>query len=125
MSTGTPRHHGLYEHRSQPLLPRPLFARRVGRHAAVALLLVLASLAAGTGGYRFIGGLSWVDAFLNAAMILGGMGAMSELLTSAAKVFAALYALYAGIVFLAVFAVLLAPFAHRLLHSLHVDEGGD
>ncbi|HEY6102607.1 MAG TPA: hypothetical protein VI007_05200 [bacterium] len=111
-----------YEHRSDPLLPRSRFFHRVGAHALVALGFVVFSLAIGILGYHFIARFSWIDALLNAAMILGGMGEVSELGTRAGKLFASFYALYAGVAFLAVAAVLIAPFAHRLLHRLHLED---
>jgi len=122
MTRQHPRKIFQYEHRSQPVLPRHLFMQRIIFHLLLALSLVLLSLAAGVLGYRFLAGLSWIDALLNAAMILGGMGPVNALSTTGGKVFASLYALYAGVAFLAVAAVLVAPFAHRLLHSLHLEE---
>ena len=111
-----------YEHRSQPVLPRSLFIRRIISHVFLALAVVAASLAVGVVGYRFFAGLSWIDALMNAAMILGGMGPVNELSTDTGKLFASFYALYAGVAFLAIAAVLIAPFAHRLLHRLHLED---
>jgi len=123
-STNPERHLLIYEHRSQPILPRRQFLRRIAYHALVAVAVVTVSLVIGVLGYRYLAGFSWLDALLNAAMILGGMGPVDPLATTAGKVFASLYALYAGVAFLAVAAVLVAPFAHRLLHSLHLEGGG-
>jgi len=111
-----------YEHRSQPVLPRSLFIRRIFYHVVLALTVVSASLGIGVLGYRFFAGLSWIDALMNAAMILGGMGPVNELSTDSGKLFASFYALYAGVAFLTIAAVLTAPFAHRLLHSLHLED---
>jgi hypothetical protein len=111
-----------YEHRSQPVIPRRTFLRRILYHALLALAVVSVSLVLGVLGYRFLAGLSWIDALMNAAMILGGMGPVNEIATISGKLFASFYALYAGVAFLAVAAVLIAPFAHRLLHSLHLDD---
>lgn len=111
-----------YEHRSEPLLPRHLFIRRIFIHAALVIAFVWLSIALGVLGFHLLGELSWMDAFLNAAMLLGGMGLVSELATAGGKIFASLYALYAGIAFLTVAAVLIAPFAHRFLHGLHLEE---
>lgn len=111
-----------YEHSSQPVLELPQFIRRIFAHVGIAAGLVAASLAIGVAGYHFLAGLSWIDAFVNASMILGGMGPVAEIPGEPGKIFAALYALYSGIAFLAVSAVLIAPFAHRLLHRLHLDE---
>jgi hypothetical protein len=104
------------------MLPRKLFIGRVVSHGLVALTVVTMSLAIGILGYRFIARLSWIDALLNATMILGGMGPVNELPTGGAKLFASFYALYSGVAFLAIAAVLIAPFVHRLLHSLHLED---
>ena len=112
----------VYEHRSEPLLPRRLFLRRIFVHAALVLVFVWLSIAIGVIGFRLLADLSWMDAFLNAALLLGGMGLVSELDTGAGKLFASLYALFAGLAFLTVAAVLIAPFAHRFLHGLHLED---
>lgn len=111
-----------YEHSSQPVLERPQFIRRIFAHVGIAAGLVAASPAIGVAGFHFLARLSWIDAFVNASMILGGMGPVAEIPGEPGKIFAALYAPYSGIAFLAVSAVLIAPFAHRLLHRLHLDE---
>jgi hypothetical protein len=115
----------LYEHRSQPLLPRKLFLRRLLTHVGVALVVLAASLAVGVLGYRLLEHLTWIDSLLNASMILGGMGQISPITTDAGKIFASAYALFSGGVFLAVASILIAPIAHRLLHRLHLDEEDD
>ena len=79
-------------------------------------------LIVGVFGYHWIAGLNWLDSLLNASMILGGMGPVDVLHTSAAKLFASFYALFSGLVFISMSGILLAPFAHRLLHLLHGDE---
>ena len=112
----------MYEAKTQPLLARAAFARRLALHAALALALVVLSLGAGMAGYMLTERMSALDAFVNAAMLLGGMGPVNPLQTDAGKLFAGLYALYAGLVFLAVAGLLLAPFAHRLLHRFHWDS---
>lgn len=104
------------------MLPNPLFLGRIASHAALALGLLGLSLAMGVLGYRYLAGLPWIDALLNAAMILGGMGPVGNIDSTAGKLFASLYALYCGVAFLAISAVLIAPFAHRLLHRFHLDE---
>jgi hypothetical protein len=111
----------MFEHRRQPLLPRPEFARRLARSFVVFALLVGASLALGTVGYHTLARLSWVDALLNAAMILTGMGPVSPLPDTPAKLFAAAYALFSGVVFLVACGVVLAPVVHRFLHRFHVE----
>jgi hypothetical protein len=112
----------MYEHRTEPLLTRAQFARRLLRHGGVAALLVGLSLAVGTVGYHITAGLPWLDALLNAVMILTGMGPVAPLQSPAAKLFAMAFALYAGVVFLAVTGIMLAPVAHRILHWLHLDD---
>lgn len=111
-----------YEHRSQPVLPVRLFIRRIIDHVLLALTLVTVSLAMGVAGYHFLAGLTWIDALMNAAMILGGMGPVNDISSVPGKLFATVYALYAGIAFLAIASVLIAPFAHRLLHRLHLED---
>ena len=109
----------MYEHRRTRPLPRRLFAVRMAGHFAVAAVLVALSLFAGMWGYEHYEQLKWRDAFLNAAMLLGGMGPVDDPKTDAGKLFAGFYALYAGLVFLIVAGVLLAPVVHRVLHRLH------
>ena len=115
----------MFEHRSQPLLPRPLWLRRLARSTALAGAIVVAGLGIGMLGYHYAGGLAWLDATLNAAMILAGMGPVDRLETSAAKLFAIGYALFSGIVFLGSAAVLVAPWIHRLLHIVHAEVEDD
>lgn len=112
----------MYEPRTHPLLNRIEFSRRVARHAFVALLVLGIGLGIGVFGYHYLGHLSWLDALLNASMILSGMGPVDPLVTPAAKLFASFYALFSGLAFVAVASVLLAPFLHRILHRLHMDE---
>jgi hypothetical protein len=110
----------MYETRYEPLLPIKLFIRRFLIHASVALGIIVGSLAIGILGYHGFEGLSWLDSLLNASMILGGMGPVNALHTTAGKWFASFYALFAGMIFLVVAGVLVAPVAHRLLHHLHL-----
>jgi hypothetical protein len=110
-----------YEHRSQPLLPRRQFLRRLAFHALAAAAVVAGSLGLGVLGYHVFEGLPWLDALLNASMILAGMGPVDTLHSSAAKVFASFYALFSGVVFLVTAGLLVAPVAHRLLHALHLE----
>ncbi len=114
-----------YEHRSQPLLPRMAFFRRVILHAAISLGVILGSLVIGILGYHFLDGLSWVDSLVNASMILGGMGPVDPLKNPAAKVFASFYALYSGMVFLVAAGLIFAPVFHRLLHRFHLETEPD
>jgi hypothetical protein len=115
----------MFEHRQQPLLPRRAFVRRVGRSAFVSALLLGGSLGVGVLGYRFTAGLDWIDALLNASMILTGMGPVSPLYNTGAKLFASFYALFSGVVFIASMGLVIAPVAHRLLHRLHLEAAQD
>jgi hypothetical protein len=111
----------MYERRNQPLLPRARFIRRELRHAGIASGIVLGSLALGILGYHLLEDLSWIDALVNAAMLLGGMGPVNDPRTTAGKLFASFYALYAGIVFLVSAGILFAPVIHRFIHRFHLD----
>jgi hypothetical protein len=111
----------MYEHRAAPLLPRTAFLRRLARHGGIALALVSVSLAIGIVGYHVLEGLPWIDALLNAAMILGGMGPVDQVHTAAGKIFAAFYALYSGLIVLVIAGVLFAPLLHRFLHRFHLE----
>jgi hypothetical protein len=111
----------MYEHRSQPLLPRHLFIRRLIRHGLGAILVIFISLFIGVAGYHFTESLPWLDSLLNASMILSGMGPVNVLYSDAGKVFASFYSLFSGIVFLATAAILIAPVVHRFLHRLHME----
>jgi hypothetical protein len=113
----------MFEHRTKPLLPRKVFALRVLGSLALALGIIGVSLGLGILGYHFCAGLSWLDALLNAAMILTGMGPVNALHTVAGKLFAAFYALFSGVVFITAVAVLLAPVFHRFLHQFHLESG--
>lgn len=113
----------MFEHKDQPLLPRFEFLARLGRSFGVTLAIVAASLSVGSIGYHVFGKLSWIDALLNAAMILTGMGPVNPMTTNGGKLFATFYALYSGIAFLSMMAVISAPLIHRLLHKFHLDEG--
>ena len=115
----------MYERRHEALLPRRQFLIRQLRHTVVTLLLVGGSLVIGILGYHFLDHLAWEDAFLNAAMILGGMGPVDPLNGTVAKLFAGCYALFAGLVFLVSAGVLFAPIMHRLFHIFHLSSGTD
>ncbi len=110
-----------FEHRGQPLVSRKVFLQRVLRYFGFAAGIILVSLGIGVLGYHIIEGMSWLDALLNASMLLGGMGPVNPLHTDAGKVFASLYALFSGVVFLVAVGVLIAPIFHRFLHRFHLD----
>jgi len=99
-----------------------MFWSRMALHSSISVSLLSLSLLAGMIGYRRFEHLSWTDAFVNAAMILSGMGPMKTDLTDGGKVFAGLYALYSGIVVIAVAGLLLAPAIHRVMHRVHWDD---
>jgi hypothetical protein len=112
----------MFEHRSKPLLPRGEFYARLARSAAVGLLLIAFALGLGMVGYRVFESMSWVDAFVNAAMILSGMGPVSSLQTTGGKIFAGCYALFSGLAFLTSLGIFFAPVYHRFLHKFHAEE---
>ena len=112
----------MFEHKTEPLLGRRAFYGRLTRSFGVTLLIVAVSLAMGAAGYHFCGGLSWLDALLNAAMILTGMGPVDPMTTAAGKLFATFYALYSGIAFLTMMAVLASPVVHRFMHKFHLED---
>jgi len=112
----------VYETKSHPPLSRRMFIGRVLRHAAAVATLVVVSLGVGMAGYEHYEGLPWRDAFLNTAMIAGGMGPVDAPRTNGGKVFAGLYALYSGLVFILVAGLLLGPFVHRVMHKFHWER---
>ena len=109
----------MFEHHKQPLLSRKAFVKRMWHFAFIALILVGGSLFFGMLGYRYFEGMSWLDACLNASMILGGMGPVDRLTTTGGKLFASFYALFSGVVFLISVGVLIAPIIHRLMHQFY------
>jgi hypothetical protein len=111
----------MYERKTARVLRRRRFLVRFARHTGLAFCIILGSLYAGVLGYREFESMSWTDALLNASMILGGMGPVDPLRTETGKLFASLYALYSGVVFLTTTAIVLAPLAHRLLHQFHAE----
>jgi hypothetical protein len=112
----------MFEHRKQPLLPRRAFYARLARSGGVAGSIIGLSLALGMTGYHFLEHMSWLDAFVNAAMILSGMGPVGELKTSPGKLFAGCYALFSGLAFLSAVGVVLAPLFHRFIHKFHLES---
>ena len=110
-----------YESRHAPLAPRSVFLRRLGEVVALSAGLVVVSLAVGMWGYQHFERLEWRDAFLNAAMLLGGMGPVHVPATFGGKLFAGRYALYCGLAVLVVAGMMLAPIAHRILHKFHME----
>lgn len=111
----------MYERTDHPLLSRAKFLRRVARHISGALMFLALALIIGVLGYHYLAHLKWIDSFLNASMILGGMGPVDPLPSNAAKIFASCYAIFCGVGFIGIAGIMLAPFAHRLLHRLHIE----
>ena len=114
----------MYETLHHGLAPRSVFLRRFARHAAAAFGLIGGSLAVGILGYHGLENLPWIDALLNASMIMGGMGPVDPLHTTAGKLFASAYALYSGLILLVAAGLLFAPILHRLLHKFHIPTPG-
>ena len=115
----------MYENSRHHLASRRVFAGRLLRHAAAAMALIAVSLALGVFGYHGFEQLPWIDSLLNAAMLLGGMGPVDTLHSTAGKLFASFYALYCGLVALIAAGILLAPLVHRMMHRFHVEPGAE
>jgi hypothetical protein len=109
-------------HARSQLAPRDAFIRRLSWSIAAGAVLIVFSLSIGMIGYHTLAGLSWIDAFLDASMILSGMGPLSPLHTNSAKIFAGCYALYSGLALLTTAGVVLAPVIHRALHKFHLED---
>lgn len=113
----------MFEHRKAPLLPREAFFARFARSAGLGLLVIIGSLLFGMIGYHVTESMPWIDAFANAAMILSGMGPLTELHTSTGKLFAGAYALFSGLAIIVIVGITFAPVVHRFLHKFHLEFG--
>jgi hypothetical protein len=111
-----------FEHHKQEVISLKRFALRVLKYFMVSFSLIAISLLIGIAGYSYYGNLNLVDSFHMSSMILTGMGPVAEMKTESAKIFSSMYALYSGVIFLSIAAVLFAPFIHRILHILNVEE---
>jgi hypothetical protein len=111
-----------FERRNEKLAPRSVFIKRLLVAELFALGLIAVALMIGIAGYHFIAGFGWIDSLLEASMILGGMGPIKELPNDTAKVFASIYALFSGLVFIGLMGIVLGPVVHRIMHKFHVDE---
>jgi len=111
-----------YERRHEKVAPRSVFLKRLIGSLAIALGLMVTVLLIGIVGYHYLAGFGWVDSLLEASMLLGGMGPVNALPTDGAKIFASAYALFSGLIFIAVMGLVLSPVVHRILHKFHVDE---
>ena len=116
------RHWLMYERRYEQLAPRSIFIKRIIASLVVALGVIALALLVGIAGYHLIAGYNWIDSLLEASMILGGMGPVKELPDDASKVFASIYALFSGLIVIALTGIMLSPVAHRVMHKFHVDE---
>ena len=116
------RHLLKFEKRHHKLASRDVFSQRLLRHGFVALGTIIAALAIGMAGYMGLEGMGFIDAFVNSAMILSGMGPMGELQFNGTKIFAGLYAIVCGLLLFAVAGLMLVPVFHRILHDFHVDD---
>jgi hypothetical protein len=112
-----------FEHRNQPLLSAPKFFLRFLSCSLVGLIFVVAALAIGMLGYHGFEGMSWLDAFTNAAMTLSDMGLTAPIRTAGGKIFSGIYALLSGLFFLSVFTIMIAPIVHRFMHKFHLQAG--
>lgn len=112
----------MFERRHQRLAPFRVFVRRLTVSIILAGALAFSALLIGISGYHWIAGLAWIDALLNASMILGGMGPVDPLTSSGAKIFASAYALFSGLIFIGIMGIVVSPIAHRMLHHFHADE---
>ena len=112
-----------FEARHHPVIPPRRFVGRMLKAIGLWLVLTVVGLAIGIAGYAGFEGMSLVDAYVNAAMILSGMGPLAELKTTAGKIFAGSYALFSGLVTVIAAGFVLAPLFHRILHRFHVETG--
>ena len=111
-----------FERRHDRLAPVAVFLKRIAASWLISVGLILIALAIGIIGYHSLAGFGWVDSLLEASMLLGGMGPVNPLPNNAAKIFASLYALFSGLLFIVLMGVVLSPLAHRLMHKFHIDE---
>jgi hypothetical protein len=112
----------MFERKTEKLVPLPIFVRRVALSLLLTLVILCVALGVGVIGYHTLAELPWIDAVLNASMILTGMGPVATMTTTAAKLFASGYALFSGVVFLSSIGVVLAPLFHRILHKFHLED---
>ncbi|MFZ1640661.1 MAG: hypothetical protein WAV07_04335 [Candidatus Contendobacter sp.] len=112
----------MFERKHEKLAPMSVFIRRMATSVIMAGILIAIALFIGIVGYHWIARFDWVDSILEAAMILGGMGPVNLLATTGSKIFASGYALFSGLVFIAIMGIVLAPVTHRMLHKFHIDE---
>ena len=112
----------MFEHKSKRLASRKQFRHRLLKAGSFSIIIFSLSLLGGIIGYHVTAGFDWVDSFLNASMILGGMGPIGDLPNNTAKIFAGCYALFCGVAFISSMAIFITPILHRFLHKFHLDE---
>jgi hypothetical protein len=112
----------MFEPRTKPLLPRRVYYRRIARNAILGGVVLVVALGIGMVGYHGLENLPWIDAFLNAAMILSGMGPVAVIQTDAGKFFAGCYAIFSGIALISIMGIMFAPVVHRALHKFHLED---
>lgn len=115
----------MFEHSKTRLASQKVFRGRLIKFSLISIGIFITSLSIGVLGYHFFAGLGWVDSFLNASMILGGMGPVDMLKNDAAKIFAGCYSLFSGVAFLSAMAIFLTPILHRFLHRFHLDVSSE
>ena len=115
----------MFEHRNQRLASSRTYRRRLVQSGTVGLITIVVSLAVGMAGYHWLESLEWLDAFVNASMLLSGMGPLHNPETAAGKLFAGIYALYSGFAVLVIAAIMFAPVVHRILHRFHIEEADE
>jgi hypothetical protein len=111
-----------FERRHEKLAPFPVFVKRILAAQGIAIGMIAVALSIGIFGYHYLAEFGWLDSLLEASMILGGMGPINPLRTDSAKIFASFYALFSGLIFIALMGVVLSPVVHRIMHSFHIDE---
>lgn len=112
----------MFERKRDKLLPWPRFVKRMALSLLLTIGIVATALTIGILGYHYIARLSWIDALLNASMILTGMGPVATLSDTSSKLFASAYALFSGVVLLSAVGIVLSPIFHRILHKFHLDD---
>ena len=112
----------MFERHNKRLLPRGEFYRRLARHVILGFTVIVLLLGIGMVGYHTFENLGWIDAFVNAAMILSGMGPLGKLHTDGGKIFAGCYAIFSGLALIAILGIIFAPVVHRFLHKFHLED---
>jgi hypothetical protein len=111
-----------FERRHEKLAPINVFLTRMASSMGIGAMMLAGALSIGIAGYHWIGNLDWIDSLVEASMILAGMGPVNPLVTTSAKFFGSIYALFSGVVFIALMGIVLSPVAHRMMHRFHLDD---